>query len=73
MDAACVYTCLLLFSEELQYQKLGLTLVFVIVQSLSPVLHFADPWITACQAPLPSTLSQSVLKSVPYSINKLKL
>ena len=48
MDAACVYTCLLLFWEELQYQKVGLTLVFVIVQSLSPVLHFADPWITAC-------------------------
>ena len=35
---------------------------FVFIQSLSCVLLFATPWITACQASLSFTLSQSLLK-----------
>ena len=34
----------------------------IIVQSLSPVLHFATPWTAACQASLCFTISWSLLK-----------
>ena len=34
----------------------------VVVQSLSHVWLFVTPWIVACQAPLSSTISQSLLK-----------
>ena len=34
----------------------------VVVQSLSPVWLFATPWTIACQSPLSSTISQSLLK-----------
>ena len=71
MDAACVYTFLLPFWEELQYQKVGLSLVFGSVQPLSPVLHFADPQITACQAPLPSTTVQNLLKFMSIELAML--
>ena len=35
---------------------------FVVVQSPSCVWVFATPWIAACQAPLPFTISQSLLR-----------
>ena len=35
---------------------------FVIVQQLSHVQLFATPWTVACQAPLSSTISQSLLR-----------
>ena len=35
---------------------------FVVVQSLSHVWLFAAPWTAACQAPLSSTISWSLLK-----------
>ena len=35
---------------------------FVVVQSLSHGRLFATPWTAACQAPLPSTASQNLLK-----------
>ena len=35
---------------------------FVVVQWLSHVWLFAAPWTAACQAPLSSTISQSLLK-----------
>ena len=35
---------------------------FVVVQLLSCVRLFAIPWTAACQAPLSSTLSQSLLR-----------
>ena len=38
--------------------------VFFVVQSLSHVQLFATPQTTACQAPLSSTISQSLLKFV---------
>ena len=34
----------------------------IAVQLLSRVQFFATPWATACQAPLSSTVSQSLLK-----------
>ena len=37
---------------------------FSSVQSLSPVQHFATPWITACQASLSITNSQRLLKLI---------
>ena len=37
-------------------------LFLAVVQSLSHVCLFATPWTTACQAPLSSTISQSLLK-----------
>ena len=41
----------------------------VIAQSLSRVQLFATPWTTACQAPLSSTISQSLLTFVSiYSV-----
>ena len=36
--------------------------VIVVVQSLNCVQLFATPWTVACQAPLTSTVSQSLLK-----------
>ena len=39
--------------------------VIVVVQSLSRVRLFATPGTTACQAPLPFTISQSLLKRMP--------
>ena len=45
--------------EELE--ALG-TIVVAVVQSLSHVRLFATPWIVACQVPLSSTISQSLLK-----------
>ena len=38
------------------------SLCFIVVKLLSPVWLFATPWTVACQAPLPSTISQSLLK-----------
>ena len=38
------------------------TTMFLAVQSLSLVLLFVTPWTTACQAPLSSIISQSLLK-----------
>ena len=38
--------------------------VFVVVQSLSHVQLFVTPWTEAHQAPLSSTISQSLLKSM---------
>ena len=35
---------------------------FVVFQSLSHIQLFATPWTAACQAPLSSTVSRSVLK-----------
>ena len=40
------------------------TTVAVIVQSLSCIQLFVTPWTAACQAPLSSTISQSLLKFV---------
>ena len=40
-------------------------IVAVVVQSLSRVRLFATPGTTACQAPLPFTISQSLLKRMP--------
>ena len=39
----------------------------VVVQLLSPVWLFAFPWTTACQAPLFSTVSWSLLRLIPSS------
>ena len=39
----------------------------VVVQLLSPVWLFAFPWTTACQAPLFSTVSWSLLRFIPSS------
>ena len=36
----------------------------IVVQSLNCVQLFATPWTAACQAPLTSTLSQSLLKLI---------
>ena len=44
------------------YRVFSLYMMAVIVQSLSPVLLFVTPWTEACQAPLFSTISQSLLK-----------
>ena len=38
--------------------------VILVVQSLSCVRLFVTPWTAACQAPLSSTISQSLLKSM---------
>ena len=38
------------------------SLIDIVVKSLSCVLLFANPWTTACQAPLSSTISWSLLK-----------
>ena len=38
--------------------------IAIVVQLLSLVQLFATPWTTACQAPLSSTVSQSLLKSM---------
>ena len=38
------------------------------VQSLSHVPFLAIPWIAACQAPLSSTTSQSLLKSMSIEL-----
>ena len=37
-------------------------IIFVVVQSLSRVWLFADPWTATCQASLSFTISQSLLK-----------
>ena len=42
--------------------RLTLNIYTVVVQSLSRVRFFATPWGVACQAPLCSTISQSLLK-----------
>ena len=39
-----------------------LIIMFAVVQSLSCVRLFVIPWTTACQAPLSSTISWSLLK-----------
>ena len=39
--------------------------IAVVVQLLSPVWLFATPWTVACQAPLSSIISQSLLKVMP--------
>ena len=39
-----------------------IALCFVVVQSLSCVQLFATPWTVACQPPLSSTISLSLLK-----------
>ena len=38
--------------------------MFVVVQLLSLAQLFATPWTTACQAPLSSTISQSLLRLI---------
>ena len=38
------------------------SLVIVVVQLLSYIRLFVTPWISACQAPLSSIISQSLLK-----------
>ena len=45
-------------------KKISQQHLFVVVafQSLSPVQLFATPWTAACQAPLSSTISRSLLK-----------
>ena len=43
------------------HRSLGITFV-VVAQSFSHVRLFVTPWITACQAPLSFTISQSLLK-----------
>ena len=40
----------------------GLCLLFIVVQSLSLVWVFTTPWTAACQASLPFTISQNLLK-----------
>jgi len=48
--------------ETLEELEALCTIVVAVVQSLSHVRLFATPWIVACQAPLSSTISQSLLK-----------
>ena len=40
--------------------------LFVVVQPLSHVRLFATPWTAACQAPLPSTVFQNLLKFMSF-------
>ena len=40
-------------------------LFVVVVESLSRVWLFGTPWTAACQTPLPSTVSQSLLRFMP--------
>ena len=42
----------------------GLHIVVYMVRSLSRILLFVTPWTAACQAPLSSTISWSLLKFV---------
>ena len=42
--------------------------VFFVVHSLSHVQLFATPWTAACQAPLSSTISQSLLKFMSIEV-----
>ena len=47
------------------HRSLGITFV-VVAQSFSHVRLFVTPWITACQAPLSFTISQSLLKFMSF-------
>ena len=40
----------------------GESILHAVVQSLNPLWLFATPWTAACQAPLSSAVSQSLLK-----------
>ena len=59
---------LLLFARQFLQQKSGgaslpgMTLIFVVVQSLSRVQLFGTPWTAACQVSLSFTISQSLFK-----------
>ena len=39
--------------------------IFIVVQSVNPVQPFAIPWTAICQASLPFSISQSLLKFTP--------
>ena len=56
----------LIHKRALVYQSLSLNptiqWVVIVVQSLSRVRLFVTPWTVALQAPLSSTISQSLLK-----------
>ena len=58
----CFLTCLNNNVLCLHSHVHSLTQNFVVVQSLSRVWLFVTPWTAACQAPLSSTISQSLLK-----------
>ena len=48
------------------HRSFDMCTLFVVVQSLSHVRLFATPWTAACQAPLPSTVSQNLLKFMSF-------
>ena len=47
-------------------------MLFVVVQLLSHVWLFATPWTTACQVPLSSTVSWSLLKFISIELVMLR-
>ena len=53
-------------TESLQIFYLGLGTFIFVVQSLSCVRLFVTPWTAACQAPLPSTVFQNLLKFMSF-------
>ena len=55
-------TALLIFTLKQCPGPPGIGKRLAVVQSLSHVQLFATPWTAACQAPLSSTISQSLLK-----------
>ena len=68
---------ILLFTTDIHitYFKLAIQNyeVVVIILSLSRVGLFATPWTVALQAPLPSTVSWSSLKFMPFELVMLMI
>ena len=65
MNSLCVpvtCTCVCIHTHTHTHTHTHIYNVTVVMQSLSCVQLFASPWTTACQTPLSSTISQSLLK-----------
>ena len=60
----CVYITIILLYIKNEHNVVSKLFVVVVVHSLICVWVFASPWTAACQAPLSSTISQSLLKFI---------